>query len=288
MLNSMTAYASCEKVLNDSTLNMELRSVNHRFLDLSIKMPDSLKFMEMDIRTQLKKGLLRGKVDLSINYQYSAGNSQSIHINHELAAQVVKTLHDIDKLIYSPAPTKAIDVLSWPGVIIEPKVDQQQIHDAVSILLEQTLTKLSQARSREGQALEQMIQQRVEQIRDLVSILRTQMPELMSQQKQRLQDKLDVLKVEVDQERLAQEVVYISQKADIAEELDRLDTHLAEVIHTLKESGSIGRRLDFLMQELNREANTLGSKSMANIMTQISVSMKVLIEQMREQVQNIE
>ena len=288
MVKSMTAYARREEKSPFGAMTIELRSVNHRFLEMNIKMPEELRALEIKLRERIKEKLKRGKLDLVMRLHLQQTDNQSIAFNHDLAEQIAKTLHDIDKLIYNAAPVNAIDILNWPGVMDTQDIELDEIKESLFLLLDKTLEELLDGKKREGNALAQMITQRVSEMRKLVSMIRKQMPQLLQHQRTRLEEKLQTLKAEMDNDRLEQEMVYIAQKADVAEELDRLDTHLDEISRTMDSDEAIGRRLDFLMQELNREANTLGSKSIAKLMTQASVDMKVLIEQMREQIQNIE
>lgn len=288
MVKSMTAYARREEKSPFGAMTIELRSVNHRFLEMNIKMPEELRALEIKLRERIKEKLKRGKLDLVMRLHLQQTDNQSIAFNHDLAEQIAKTLHDIDKLIYNAAPVNAIDILNWPGVMDTQDIELDEIKESLFLLLDKTLEELLDGKKREGNALAQMITQRVSEMRKLVSMIRKQMPQLLQHQRTRLEEKLQTLKAEMDNDRLEQEMVYIAQKADVAEELDRLDTHLDEISRTMGSDEAIGRRLDFLMQELNREANTLGSKSIAKLMTQASVDMKVLIEQMREQIQNVE
>jgi len=231
-----------------------------------------------------------------LHLQVQQPENQSIPFNHDLAEQLAKTLHDIDKLIYNAAPVNAMDILNWPGVMDSQNIDQNVINETIFPLLEAVLEELLEGKKREGSALQRMIEQRSNDIRAVTEMVRSKMPEILQAQRDRLEEKLQILittlSSELDNNRLEQEMVFIAQKADVAEEIDRLDTHIDEIHRTMTHSKEkdevIGRRLDFLMQELNREANTLGSKSISNITTQASVEMKVLIEQMREQIQNIE
>ena len=288
MIKSMTAYARKEEKFPHAVISIEMRSVNHRFLEMSLKIPEQLRSLEMPLRNSIKQRLKRGKVDCIIYCHLQQDEQQSLDFDRDLAAQIARTLHDIDKLIYNAAPVNAVDVLNWPGVLNHRAVEQDLIKDDLLLLLDKTLDDLLSGKQREGQALEQMIHQRVNELRQLIAILRPQIPELLHKQRIRLEEKLQGLTAEMDNDRLEQEMVYLAQKADVAEELERLETHLDEISRTLNSDEAVGRRLDFLMQELNREANTLGSKSIAAAMTQTSVDMKVLIEQMREQIQNIE
>ena len=289
----MTAYAYKEEKFHFGSISIELRSVNHRFLEMNIKIPEELRALEISLRDRVKQKLKRGKLDIVIHLHLQIAEQQSFSFNHELATQLAKTLHDIDKLIanatpVNAAPVKAMDILTWPGVIDSQTIDHQLIKEDLLGLFEQVLDRLLEGKKREGQALKQMIEQRVTEMAQHIALVRKEMPLILVAQKNRLKDKLQSLSTAMDQDRLEQEMVYLAQKADVAEELDRLDTHLSEITHTLQSHEAIGRRLDFLMQELNREANTLGSKSISSIMTCSSVDMKILIEQMREQIQNIE
>ncbi len=288
MVKSMTAYARKEVKVSWGSIVIELRSVNHRFLEMGIKLPDELRSLEMTIRSQVKAKLHRGKLDLSIHLKIQPGEVSQISYNHELAEQLAKTLHEIDKLIYNAAPVNAVDVLSWPGIMDNRMIEPETIKEALLPLLDSVLDELLENKKREGNALAQMIVQRSNEMRDIIQNVKDKIPELLQFQRQRLEEKLQTLKADMDTNRLEQEMVYIIHKADIAEEIDRLETHLDEIDRTMVPDEAIGRRLDFLMQELNREANTLGSKSISIMTTQASVDMKVLIEQMREQIQNIE
>lgn len=294
MLKSMTAYARKERKLSHATIAIELRSVNHRFLEISLKIPDELRMMEIDIRNCIKGKLSRGKLDVSLQLQIQSKNDGQIHFNSELAAQLAKSLHEIDKVIYNAAPVNAIDILNWPGVLDSSSNLEHdnkklsQIQADVISQLSSTLDTLIDSREREGEALKQTIIQRCKELSQLIEKIREDMPNILQLQRERLEVRLQTLKVEMNEERLEQEVVLITQKADIDEELDRLDVHLIEINRIIESNEPAGRCMDFIMQELNREANTMGSKSISTLTTQASVDMKVIIEQMREQIQNIE
>ena len=288
MVKSMTAFARSEEKVSWGAVEIELRSVNHRFLEMNLKLPEELRVLEMAIRERIKKVLKRGKVDVVIRLHMNSDEQSQISFDKELATQLANTLHEIDKLIYNAAPVNAVDILSWPGVQSSQKIDPEALENLLMPLLDKVLQQLIESKKREGDALQQMIEERIEQMRELIVQVRSNMPDILLTQRQRLEERLKTLKAEMDNDRLEQEMVYIAQKADVAEEIDRLDTHLDEINRVMSGEETIGRRLDFLMQELNREANTLGSKSIANVTTQASVDLKVLIEQMREQIQNIE
>lgn len=303
----MTAYARKEEKSNSFSLSIELRSVNHRFLEMSIKMPEPLRMLEMQLRTRIKQRIKRGKLDCIVCFS-PQNDKAMLAFNRSLVQNLAKTLHEIEQLVENAAPVNALDILNWPGVISKDTIDysdadnsdadksdankseQGIIKETFFSLLDRAIDELLESKTREGKALEGMLITRVDGIRKLTALLRKEMPGLLQQQKICLEEKLRAItiNVDVDNNRLEQEMVYLAQKADIAEELDRLEVHLDEVMRTLKSNDVIGRRLDFLMQELHREANTLGSKSIAVITTQTSVDMKVLLEQMREQIQNIE
>lgn len=294
----MTAYARQEEKLSWGSISLELRSVNHRFLEMNIRMPDELRMMEIPVRTLIKERLKRGKLDLTINIEMQSDEESPIAYNSKLAAQLAKSLHEIDKLIYNAAPVNAVDILNWPGVLdssltLDSSDDAMaKIQDDILQQLDNVLTVLNSSREREGGALEKTITQRCIELHQVVAQVRENMPEILQYQRQRLEERLETLKAEMDSNRIEQEIVFIAQKADVDEELDRIDIHLKEIARIIEsntpESSAKGRRLDFVMQELNREANTLGSKSISSQTTQASVDMKVLIEQMREQIQNIE
>ena len=288
MVKSMTAYARAEEKLPWGSIEVELRSVNHRFLEMNIKMPEEMRVLEMPVRERIKDTLIRGKIDLLVRLNVQSEKNTQITFNSELASQIANTLHEIDKPIYNAAPVNAVDILNWPGVQDSPKIDVDTIQAVLFTQLDTVLEELLKGKEREGQALKQLISQRSAEMRKVIGQVRNNMPEILQAQRQRLEERLQTLKAEMDTDRLEQEMVYIAQKADVAEEIDRLDTHLDEIARIMESEGAIGRRLDFLMQELNREANTLGSKSIASVTTKASVDMKVLIEQMREQIQNIE
>ena len=288
MVKSMTAYARQEEKLSWGSVEIELRSVNHRFLEINFRLPDEVRGLEMTIRERIKEKLKRGKLDVFIRLQTKYEEGGQLAFDREFAGQIAKTLHEIDKLIYNAAPVNAVDILNWPGVLGRQEVNQKEVKEAIVTQLDAVLEELSKGRVREGEALKQIIAQRCIDMRQVIERVRNKMPEILQAQRERLEERLNTLKAAMDTDRLEQEMVFITQKADVDEEVDRLITHLDEIDRVMNGNEVMGRRLDFLMQELNREANTLGSKSIANTTTQASVDMKVLIEQMREQIQNIE
>jgi len=288
----MTAFARVQQSNEAGSITWELRSVNHRYLEPGIKLPDEFRQLEPEIRKQLGKYLTRGKIDLSLRYKIDQQlpskvslNENIVHSLREVEQQVLNIVHEGSKLSVS-------DILSWPGVISEGERDMSALLQLSTTCLEAALEQLQQSRESEGSALEEMIRSRCQQVSDIVVEVRKQRPQMVIALREKwtaaLDEKLQQWRDAANENRLEQELVMLAQKLDVEEELDRLDTHIAEVLKVLDRDEAVGRRLDFLMQELNREANTLGSKSQDGVTTQQAVDLKVLIEQMREQVQNIE
>jgi uncharacterized protein (TIGR00255 family) len=287
MIKSMTGFARLQSSFDWGQASWEIRSVNHRYLEPHFRLPDNLRHIEPALRELLKKFLSRGKLDVSLQIQTEASSSQ-FQVNQELLQQVTKTAELIAQSIEKPAKLNPIELLQWPGVIKETGTDLEQFEaDALSKFGE-AIELLVDQRSREGTEIAKMINTRLQAIHAIVVQVREKLPEIRANQRQRIIDRIENLKLEVGQDRLEQELVYLAQKNDVDEELDRLEAHIREVNHCLNQKKATGRRLDFLMQELNREANTLSSKSTTSDMTQGAVELKVLIEQMREQIQNIE
>lgn len=285
---SMTAFARHEAQTDLGTLSWEIRSVNHRYLEVSFRLDESFRSLEMAMRKLISDTLSRGKVEVTLRYKAPNQQQDALEINQALAETLVSRYHQLAGLSDTAAPLDMMKVLQWPGVIQTESLDQEALSALVMKSLEQALADLVASREREGAALQVMIEQRCDQISDIAAQVRELMPEILQNQRNKLQEKVQELAVNLEPERLEQEMVLLAQKSDVAEELDRLQSHVKEVEHVLKRNEPIGRRLDFLMQELNREANTLGSKSIDTGTTRFSVDLKVLIEQMREQIQNIE
>jgi uncharacterized protein (TIGR00255 family) len=288
MPNSMTGFARTDGQASWGDVSCEIRSVNHRYLEPSIRLPESLRSLEPIVREQLRKQLQRGKVDVSFHVSLNKDAPEAMGINTDVLKTLLSAAEQIKQLHNDTAPIDALRLLQFPGVIQQATIDADLIQALAKSLLEQALESLLKHRAREGLELQNLIDARLNEISVLVVQVRKKMPAILSAQKDKLKLRLDELKTELDENRLEQEMTILANKADVAEELDRLDTHLIEVRHILGQQGAIGRRLDFMMQELNREANTLSSKSLTSDTTQIAVSLKVLIEQMREQIQNIE
>lgn len=288
MTRSMTAFARHEAQTEMGTLSWEIRSVNHRYLEVGFRLEESFRPLEMAMRKRITEMLSRGKVEVALRYKAPEQQQEDININESLAQTVIARYQHLAGTAQDPAPLDMMKVLHWPGVIQTESLDQDALSECVMQSLEQALADLLATREREGAALQEMIEQRCQQINDIAQSVRELMPEILENQRQRLRERVADMQVNLEPERLEQEMVLIAQKSDVAEELDRLQSHVKEVEHVLTRDEPIGRRLDFLMQELNREANTLGSKSIDTGTTRFSVDLKVLIEQMREQIQNIE
>ena len=288
MTKSMTAFARTQQSLVEGDIICEVRSVNHRFLELHLKMPEDFRANEARFREMLQQRLSRGKVELFLRFNANIEQTGSISINQQQAKSLVKACHAINDLLHQPSEVDPIEVLQWPGVVQESTMDMKPVLEAAESCLDAALDELLANREREGERMRDLITQRCDAIQQIVNQTRDKMPEIQTRYQQRLRDRLDELKVEVNNDRLEQELVHLAQKMDVDEELDRLDSHLQEMKDILNRDEAVGRRLDFLMQELNREANTLGSKSADISSTSASVELKVLIEQMREQIQNIE
>ena len=284
----MTAFARQEEQNEQGELTCEVRSVNHRYLEVSLRFDECFRSLEMPIRKLFAEKLSRGKVDAVLRYKVLDSDLSSLNIDRNLAKSVVENCEVIAELSTQAAPIDPLKVLQWPGVLKAESLDQVALHNSIMTLVRRAIDELIVTRETEGRALEAMIAQRCVEIDDIAKEVRRRMPEILIEHQQRLQERVTELKVSLDPERLEQEMVLLAQKNDVAEELDRLESHIVEVQNVLQRDEPIGRRLDFLMQELNREANTLGSKSINTETTNHTVQLKVLIEQMREQIQNIE
>jgi len=287
MTLSMTAFARTDTQTELGTYSWEIRSVNSRYLELHFRLPDVLRSIEGPLREQLRNSLTRGKVECSLKFTANQAQ-QSLSINEDLVAQINQAADQVHGVIGPGNALSALEILKWPGVISQGNLDLEAASQESLTAFGAALTQLIEMRKREGQALNVFIHQRLDGIAEQVKIVRDILPEILITQRNNLKAKLAELVDKVDPDRIEQEMVILLQKADVDEELDRLEAHLEEVTRILKQKGAIGRRLDFMMQELNREANTLSSKSISHLTTQISVELKVLVEQMREQIQNIE
>jgi len=288
-IRSMTGFAGAELQAGPWTFAWEIRSVNHRYLDIALKLPDSVRFLEAEIRSLIGSHLKRGRVDVLLNLRRSGGEGVAIAIDRDLVTTLLQAAGEVEFLAGRDlAPFSAVELLRWPGVMQQSEPDREDLASGALDSLGEALLKLVKVRENEGVQLAALIESRCGQMLELAAGVRRRMPQVLAGVRHKLLARLSDLSVKPDAERLEQELVYLAQKLDVEEEVDRLETHLREVIQVLGKPDPVGRRLDFLLQELNREANTLGSKSADAETTKASVEMKVLIEQMREQIQNIE
>lgn len=288
MTLSMTAFSRQQNEQEWGSLTWEIRSVNHRYLETSVRLPESLRALENGVREAVRKRLTRGKVECALRFQSEAKISSDLHLNTTLIKQLVQANVEIEQITGTSSNLSNMEVLRWPGVIEEQDFDKTSIEKQALSLFGAAMDDLVATREREGAELQGFIKKRIDAVREIVVNVRNKMPEILVKQKQNILDRLAELQAELEPARLEQEVSLLAQKADVEEELDRLDSHLNEVERVLNAKGQKGRRLDFLMQELNREANTLSSKSIVVDTTLSAVELKVLIEQMREQIQNVE
>ncbi|MEE2766391.1 MAG: YicC/YloC family endoribonuclease [Pseudomonadota bacterium] len=288
MIRSMTSFAGSEMEIDGFVYGWEVRSVNHRYLDVSVRIPENLRVLEAEFRALVSQKLTRGKVECSLSCQRQAGTRAQVSIDRKRVQGLIRIMQEIQAEMEEAAPVSTAEVMKFPGVLIEEKQDPGSLKGPVIAILEKTLEELVQFREREGNRLSQVIAERCHGLHGQIGRVRTRLPEVAKALRRRLAEKVGELEAELDNARFEQEVVFMLHKMDVDEEMDRLETHIIEVERVLANEDIAGRRLDFLLQEMNREANTLGSKSTDKETTQASVEMKVLIEQMREQVQNIE
>ncbi|WBA08781.1 YicC/YloC family endoribonuclease [Salinivibrio kushneri] len=287
MIHSMTAYARQELKGDWGNAVWEIRSVNQRYLETYIRMPEPLRSLEPVVRERFRKRLARGKVECNLRFDTSQASQDKLTINEALAKQVIHAAKWV-KETAGEGNINPFQVLNWPGVMEAPEQDTDELHRALLAGLDEALDAFIAARASEGENMKALIEQRLDAISAEVIKVREKMPTVIEWQRERLTTRLEEAQVELDPARVEQEMVMLAQKVDVAEELDRLDSHVSEARKILKKGGACGRRLDFMMQEFNREANTLASKSISTEITASGVELKVLIEQMREQIQNIE
>lgn len=288
MLRSMTAFARQEQASAWGTIIWELRSVNHRYLESTIRLPESLRGLELSVRERIANQLSRGKVECILKLQAAGATLASLSLNRPLVERLLEMASEVEHMIGPGTGLRLADVLRWPGVVNEAEPDLDEVKQAILACLEGALCELVATREREGQRTAELLRQRCDAMRVQVKRVRARRPEVLARWRDKLLSRLADIPADADVGRLEQELVLIAQRLDVDEELDRLDTHLDEITTVFEREEAVGRRLDFLMQELNREANTLSSKSTDADTTRAAVELKVLIEQMREQVQNIE
>ncbi len=290
MIRSMTAFAGTEKQFPFGRLVLEIRSVNHRYLDIHTHLPEDFRALEPAIRERLTSSLQRGKVDINLRFHpQGATSTGGLKLNQELAKALLDIHAELGHLSGHNQSPKLLTLMRWPDLVVEDAGDMQPIYEAALVLLDSALIDLIAAREREGEKISQMISERLEGIDNWVGNVSGWLPEIREKLSQRLTEKVEAFAEHaLDPGRLEQEIAILAQKMDVDEELDRLKAHVSEAKHILQRDEAVGRRLDFLMQEFNRESNTLGSKSVDEKTSKASVELKVLIEQMREQIQNVE
>jgi uncharacterized protein (TIGR00255 family) len=288
MISSMTAYARKELNQPWGTASWELRSVNQRYLETYIRLPEQFRSLEPIIRERLRNRLTRGKIECNLRFELDpTAQNQELSLNQDLAKQILDAATWI-QTTHQSGQVNPIDVLRWPGVLSAKEQNLDTISQEILALLDSAIDEFIVVREREGKALSDLIVKRLEAIIVEIDKIRAWMPQILEWQKERLKSKLAEANIELDHSRLEQEIVMVAQRIDVAEELDRLMTHVKETYSILKKNEAIGRRLDFMMQEFNRESNTIASKSINSDVTASAIELKVLIEQIREQVQNIE
>jgi uncharacterized protein (TIGR00255 family) len=288
MIRSMTAFARLDASVSGADLAWELRAVNHRYLEVFCRLPDELRFMEPRVRERVSLRLGRGKIECALRCSWTAPQDAGLEVDEQRLTAVLSACREVEKRSAEATSPGVVELLRWPGVVREPDPDTGTIQEQALALLDQSLDQLVATREREGEQIRQHLLVRLEGVEQQISRVRERLPEVLSRVRAKLETNVAELRVEVDRDRLEQELVYAAQKMDVDEELDRLQSHVAEARRVLERAEPVGRRLDFLMQEFNREANTLAAKSADSETTAAAVELKVLIEQMREQVQNVE
>jgi uncharacterized protein (TIGR00255 family) len=288
MIRSMTGFARRERQGPWGTLVCELRTVNHRYLEVSLRLPEELKGLDNEIRQTIGAQLRRGKVDANLYLKSAAGMQRSLELDPQLLDELLARVEQVRARLPNAAAVSPLDVLRWPGVVRDAEVDASPVLTAALEVLREALVELNETRHREGQRIRDLLLSRCSAMRTQVQLVQQRLPEISARLRERIVERISAMGVTPDPARLEQELVLYAHKMDVDEELDRLRGHLDEVTTVLDSPEPAGRRLDFLMQELNREANTLSSKSQDGETTRAAVDLKVIIEQMREQVQNVE
>ncbi len=288
MIRSMTAFARHSRRSDWGELVWEVRTVNHRYLEFGFRLPEELRSLETDCRKLVARHLRRGKVDCSLKVRFADSAASEVQVNEPLLASLAQRATEIAANLKRPGKIDPLGLLRWPGVVMDTDRDTGPVEQAAIETLDETLVKLTQSRRDEGARIHAMIVERCDGIADQTGRVRARLPEVRERIRERLTSRLTELTTDYDSDRLEQELLMLAHKMDVDEELDRLDSHLAETRKVLARDDAVGRRLDFLMQEFNREANTLASKSNDTETTRAAVAIKVLVEQMREQVQNVE
>ena len=288
MLHSMTGFAR-ESVETDlGTLTWEIRAVNHRYLDVQFKLPEDLRPKEQALRQQASASLGRGKVECALYFRRAFNQDAEMQVDTDLVELIGHRISDMTVKLPNVAAVNPIEILRWPGVVQQPEIDVEPLFSEASRLLDVALEAIGEMRASEGGRIAEMLETRCAEIEQIAAAVRERMPEVLEATRVKQKERIEALDVEADPARLEVELALVATKLDVDEELDRLASHVVEIRAALQADKPVGRRLDFLMQELNREANTLGSKSADTETTKAAVDLKVLIEQMREQIQNVE
>jgi len=284
----MTGFARQSAESGAGTMTWELRAVNHRYLDVQFRLPDEFRPIEQAFKQQVSVVLNRGKVECALHFRRASDQQTEMKLNADLVNLIGTRVTEIRDAIADASPPDAIDILRWPGVISETEIDAEPLQHEAATLLDRALQSMAEMRRNEGARISEMLETRCSDIATLAASVRERLPVVLEGAHAKQRERIERLDVEADPARLEVELALISQKLDVDEELDRLESHITEIRQVLTSDEAVGRRLDFLMQELNREANTLGSKSADAKTTKAAVELKVLIEQMREQIQNVE
>lgn len=287
-MRSMTAFASKQLQGDWGSVTWELKSVNHRFLELSLRLPDLLRDLESELRAVVRKQIARGKLECTLRYQAGGDQAQALTLNMALVQSLMAVGKQLNDLAQQALPLRARDLINWPGLVnvAQPKLDE--LKPIILSTFTDALQQLLANREREGESIRPLLLKRLEAISEQAQVIHKSIPEVLTLQREKLLQRFEQAKIELDENRLEQEMVLYAQKIDISEELERLMAHIAESVQVIERNGVMGRRLDFLMQELNREANTLTAKATSKKVIAVGVEIKVIIEQLREQIQNIE
>jgi uncharacterized protein (TIGR00255 family) len=288
MITSMTGFARLAKTYTDGELIFEIRSLNHRYLDLHFSLPEAFRDLELPFKQLVKKHIFRGKIEVSLRYTPSMQAQHSFEINQALVTALINTVNQVSQELPHPANINPFDILTFPGVTSKTNLEKSAIKEEALSLFQDTLMQLNGMRQDEGRFLQQFLIDKINEIQAHLQEIHHQLPTILDKNKQKLYSLFNELKGDILSERLEKELVTMLQKYDVAEELSRMSAHIEEILRTLSGKDSIGRRIDFLLQELNREANTLSAKAADKSITYVALECKVIIEQMREQTQNIE
>ena len=288
MIHSMTAYGRVENSEGQNSISCEIRSVNHRYSEISIRLPEELRPLEQKIRDHISGKIKRGKIECNIRIEKHNAYDESLSINQDLLKNIIEASKRINSDLSTSAPLDSLDLLRWPGVLEKSTLDVKEIDKLLFPLVNEAIDIVVDTRQREGEKIKKMLTDRCTKIKEIISNVKKQIPDILKNYRKKLTQRVQEISDELDNDRLEQELLFLSQKADNEEENDRLGAHVDEDVRVIDRKEPIGRRLDFLMQEMNRESNTLGSKSNHIYTSNASVELKVVIEQMREQIQNIE